>query len=343
MKELVDMKRLPSPSAAHTGAPTELALGLAAFWDSISSSHSLTSRKHSLWTPVRKHIDMPFQKAMASIPPGQFHVLIEGLRPSLMWRSPSQRILAIARTCEGANNYYLRDLAKDLSAADQRTGTLMQWDECLRIAARFAPDSHGQVAYIASLDTIRSLIAKLKHFRPQREVDATGSVRKDSRTRADQDAFCELCWRGTMRTRALTSGAHRGSAQRKSGRFCSVHDPSNPRSKYRRDVRYREAFRREVDALSKMDSTAFLVSPFIPVGADFADLRRSAYNLVRARLRPANSVSPGLRERVAQMLSQGMSQSEAARQLGISRQAVSQAKASMKKTVNARLRLSFHA
>lgn len=340
MKELVDMKRLPSPSAAHTGSSRELALGVAAFWDSISPSHSLTSRKHSLWTPIRKHIDLPFQKAVASIAPGQFHVLVEGLRPSLMWRSPSQRVLAIARSGEGASRYYLRDLSKDLSAADQRIGALMQWDECLRIAARFAPDGQGQIAYVASLDTIRSLIAKMKHFRPQRQVDATGSVHNDSRTRADQDALCELCWRATMRTTALTSGSHRGSAQRKSGRFCSVHDPSNPASKYRRDVRYREAFRREVDALSKMDSTSFLVSPFIPRGADFTDLRRAAYNLVHARLRPANSGSPGLRERVAHMLSQGMSQSEIARQLGISRQAVSQANRSMKKTVEARLRWS---
>ena len=338
MKELVDMKRLPSPSAAHTGSPAELAAGLAAFWDSITSSHSLTSRRHSLWTLIRKNIDLPFMKAMASIPPGQFHVLVDGLRPSLMWRSPSQRVLATARSCEEASHYYLRNPSKDLSAADQRIGALMQWDECLRIAARFAPDGHGQIAYVASLDTIRSLIAKMKHFRPQREVDATGSVHKDSRTRADQDAFCELCWRPAMRTAALSAGVPIGSAQRKSGRFCPVHDPSNPNSKYRRDVRYKAAFKREVDALSKMDSTAYLISPVLPPGADFADMRRAAYNLVRARLRPANSSQPGLRERVAHLRSQNITQSEIARQLGISRQAVSQAIQSMRTTIATRLR-----
>ena len=338
MKHLVDMKRLPYPSAAHTGAPTELALGLASFWGSISSSHSLTSRKHSLWTPIREHIDLPFQKAMASIPPGQFHALVEGLRPSLMWRSPNQRILVIARSCMDASRYYLRDVSEDLSAADQRISALMQWDECMRIAARFAPNCQGQSAYVASLDTMRSLIAKLRHFRPQREIDAAGTVHKDFRTRVDQDSFCELCWRLSMRTVALLGGTRTISAQRKSGRFCSVHDPSNPKSQYRRDLRYRTAFRREVDALSKMDSTAFLISPIVHVGADFADMRRAAYNLVHARLRPSNSSTPGLRECVAHLLSQGVSQSEAARQLGISRQAVSQANKSLEKTVASRLR-----
>ncbi len=338
MKELVDMRRLPSPSVAHTGSPAELAVGLAAFWDSISSSHSLTSRRHSLWTLIRKHIDLPFQKAMASIPPGPLHVLVEGMRPSLMWRSPSQRILVIARSCEEASCSYLKDISEGLSAADQRIAALMQWDECARIAARFAPDCQGQSAYVASLDTMRSLIAKLRHFRPQREIDAAGTAHKDFRTRADQDSFCELCWRLSMRTVALLRGTHTISAQRRSGRFCSVHDPSNPKSQYRRDLRYRTAFRKEVDALSKMDSTAFLVSPVLHVGADFADMRRAAYNLVHARLRASNSGSPGLRERVAHLLSQGTSQSEVARQLGVSRQAVSQANQSLKKTIASRLR-----
>jgi len=338
MKELVDMRRLPSPSAAHTGSPTELALGLAAFWDSISSSHSLTSRKHSLWTPIRKHIDLPFQKAIASIEPGQFHVLVEGLRPSLMWRSPSQRILEIARSCMDASPNYLKDVSEELSAADRRISALMQWDECMRIAARFAPNCQGQSAYVASLDTMRTLIAKLRHFRPQREIDSAGTAHKDFRTRADQDSFCELCWRPSMRAVALLDGTRKISAHRKSGRFCSVHDPSNPKSQYRRDLRFKTTFRREVDALSKMDSTAFLISPILHVGADFADMRRAAYNLVHARLRPSNSSTPGLRECVAHLLSQGASQSEVARQLGISRQAVSQANKSLKETVTSRLR-----
>jgi transposase-like protein len=132
------------------------------------------------------------------------------------------------------------------------------------------------------------------------------------------------------------AGENKVRARRLSNRFCRYHDPRDPRSQYRSDLRYKEAFRREFDALLNVGSSAYSFAFHVPRGADFQELRKTAYDLVHARLRTLDSKDPGLREQVAALLISGVSQSEVARRLNISRQAVCQAKKSLERMLKAR-------
>jgi hypothetical protein len=105
--------------------------------------------------------------------------------------------------------------------------------------------------------------------------------------------------------------------------YCKVHDPKNPESEYRKDLKRKSAFLHEVDAFSNITKSNFKIN-LKPINKSNVEIRRAAYALVQSRLK-------GNRENVGLLLSQGVKQAEIARRLGISRQAVSKHKASIPK------------
>ncbi|HCL3480138.1 TPA: helix-turn-helix domain-containing protein [Pseudomonas aeruginosa] len=75
-----------------------------------------------------------------------------------------------------------------------------------------------------------------------------------------------------------------------------------------------------------------------PSAPDTQELRKLAYDQVHSGLHaiaPKKAAGPGLREKVWSMHQEGLSQSEMARRLGISRQAISKAKKSLESLLNA--------
>lgn len=324
------------PISLPSGCDPELATALAQLAHEISPSHSITSRRFSVWSLVRRHIDQPFGKAIASLKHRAWGGLVGEFVPSLAWQPPNLQVIELATTFREVALPRINGSPEYTSRAESVVSAITQWDECLRLVGRRARISKGLSHLVPALDAMRLLLARLMRLRPRVERDVYGISVRDSLTRPDQYTFCELCWRESLRCAALNAGESKLRARRLTDRFCRHHDPRDPRSQYRVDIRYKEAFRQELDALLNVEQSRFSFSFHAPRGADFQELRKTAYDLVHARLRTLSSKEPGFREQVATLLISGLNQSEVARRLGVSRQAVSKAKKSLEGMLKAR-------
>lgn len=316
--------RLAEAVASYKDCPPNLSQGVTKFAEALTPSHSLTSRRYSIWRLLRLHVDGPFAEALCYR--GVWHKeLLTGFMPSRAGRHPGAQVLAAMRTYEP-----LKELA-DAVSEDERsstvtavTGALECWFHCLRMAIHsvyVAGVREGGKPFIQSLDLLRELLQILEQLRPRYRTDPTFG-----RTRVTSDGhyrYCELCWRLSMRSIESRRASRNKSKRLPSGRFCAVHDPSNPKSRYRTDLNYKKAFYRELGILGNLENGYAFELPALP-HPDFAMLRRLAYDRVHAGIRSPNSRSPlSLKERVWKLRLEGLRQSEIARTLGISRQAVS--------------------
>ncbi|WP_162884962.1 helix-turn-helix domain-containing protein [Pseudomonas syringae] len=119
-----------------------------------------------------------------------------------------------------------------------------------------------------------------------------------------------------------------------SNRYCHVHKPGSP--KYHADLRYKAAFHHHLSALSRSGRSEFAFNFLPPSSADTQEIRKLAYDQVHSGLHVVTTGEPsslGLREKVWLMHEEGISQSEMARRLGISRQAISKAKKSLESLI----------
>ncbi|WP_425914036.1 MarR family transcriptional regulator [Pseudomonas sp. GWSMS-1] len=120
-----------------------------------------------------------------------------------------------------------------------------------------------------------------------------------------------------------------------SDRYCSIHKPGS--SKYHADLRYKSAFQHQLKVLMGMARSEFAVNFSPPDAADIQEVRKAAYDQVHSGLHaiaPSRGKVMGLREKVWLMRDEGLSQSEMARRLGVSRQAISRAKKSLEELLN---------
>ncbi|KPW87604.1 hypothetical protein SAMN05216596_107156 [Pseudomonas congelans] len=120
-----------------------------------------------------------------------------------------------------------------------------------------------------------------------------------------------------------------------SDRYCAIHKPGS--ANYHADLRYKAAFQRHLSALNRSGRSEFAFNFRLPSAADTQEIRKVAYDQVHSGLHVVTSPkasSIGLREKVWLMHVEGISQSEMARRLGISRQAISKAKKSLESLMN---------
>ena len=120
-----------------------------------------------------------------------------------------------------------------------------------------------------------------------------------------------------------------------SDRYCAVHKPGT--AKYHADLRYKAAFQRHLSALSRSGKSEYAFNFLPPSSADTQEIRKVAYDQVHAGLHVVTArkvPSLGLREKVWLMHKEGIIQSEMARRLGVSRQAISKAKKSLESLIN---------
>lgn len=194
---------------------------------------------------------------------------------------------------------------------------------------------------------VYQLIPLLRRFRPTRTTTHPEyeSLRHDQ-TGSWDEHYCELCWRLTVRSvrlaevRCLTTNNEQRSrerikAGRLSNRYCSMHMPGTAR--YHADLRYKAAFQRHLDAVYRRRSSDYTFNLQPPSSPDTQELRKLAYDQVHSGLHaiaPKKASGPGLREKVWLMHQEGLSQSEMARRLGVSRQAISKAKKSLESLMN---------
>jgi predicted transcriptional regulator len=308
-----------------------------------------------MWSQVRRHLDVPLAEAIHGYQGSWASKLLTGFCLSAVGRRPPKWRIDNAAWVKARREGNLIDWVslmaptsrstpknrQKVSDADQVLDNVRAWDENLRfvIHSSDAPlpgnvSVSAHLRFCATLDTIRSLLDALHAFRPQIGRDplkAHEGARPrlpDAVIRRQHDGYCELCWRHTMRT---TGMADRDvpdiKARRLSDRFCSEHNPSDPSSRYRADQRYKQAFQRELMALQHNTAkSVFEVQFHPPRTADAQEIRKTAYDLVHARLRPLTRLEkPSLRESVWLLHQKGMRQADIARQIGTTRQSVSRA------------------
>ncbi|WP_243040106.1 helix-turn-helix domain-containing protein [Dyella sedimenti] len=358
------------------GCDPELALAVKGFRASLTPSHSLTSRRYSIRGLFRRHLDEPFGrilKLISSWPdlrrllPDLFSdVLVEGTinhpwiplgkRPVKSFIAPDLSELGSPVRPVGVlpdGRSVLKEATRPnwIAEVDWRIARLAVWNENVRQVIRGIDKKTraGEVTnsvsrrIVGSLDTMRSILDFVRRRRPLRGLDIDFGAVADEKQRRPSEAFCELCWRVSARTKALKELGWPwpvpARVARISDRFCAEHNPSDPGSRYRADLYYKKAFQRELASMTSMvESELWLRFP-APRGADEQETRKTAYDTVHSglvRIRSTKSQHSSLKERIFALWKKGLSQAVIARELGVSRQAVSKALKSLRLVVEAR-------
>ncbi|MGH8073129.1 MAG: hypothetical protein ACREO4_03520 [Lysobacter sp.] len=339
-----DLKHLCRP---QKNCDPTVAEGLRAFGDSLTPSHSLTSRCYSVSSLLRQHLDTPIAKLLLRVRLNPLQQLLGDFKPSTMLRIPPAHCVnprAFGHAVGRQNQPSLVDFASakpacehgefpagDTVGARRRRSTklptsaeglLELWDSNLRHAERVIEEHSGQLArsqvarMFGSLGSLRNLIATLRFLAGDR---AQGTLAPE---------YCELCWRLTMSALAArTPSVGTADAKQVSRRFCQKHQPGRPGSLYRTDLRYKAAFHAELQAQFGLFPSRYLVRLPAAPSADIAEIRKRAYLQVHFKIERSKSGdrTHGTREEAWLLRSKGMTQSAIARQLKISRQAVSKA------------------
>ena len=326
------------PIRQAKGCAPEVAKALTALASRLTPSHTITSRRYSIWSAIRDEVDAPFRAQVVSFTSHWDARLLARFKPSEAWRAPPAENLRLARSMDEAGTVLDLSMDESLSKAEAVLLSTDQWAECLRLAIRSSEHDQSTAAarFRATLDSIRMLMTDLRARRPSHGSTEDEGVVRDSASRSDQHTYCELCWRVSLRTAALKCGQQAARARRLSPRFCSFHDPRDPNSRYRADLRYKPSFKRELDALLKVCESSYSITFGPPPSADEQEVRKTAYDLVHSRLRALNSSMPGFREHIAELALQKLTQAEIARKLGVTRQAVSKAIKSLERVLDAR-------
>lgn len=335
--------------------------GLRLFADSLTPSHSLTSRTPSLRAIMRQHLDQPFLEVLSNYSGQWDQSLLEGkLLSEMPYESPSDSVCR--HPDEMTADWYIRNLqawderirraihsVHDTISFDPEPTIIDDWDfddtNADPLLQENSKEFSVRTEFTHTLDCVRLTLKHLIYFRPKsgtvplqrrRQLELAGlhpplGPILDSRTRPQSGTYCQLCWRTTMRSKAMTAQKHpngpASQARKQSNRYCHVHNPSDPKSKYRRDLPYKKLFNDELLAFDYgLGQSQFILPPILPSGPDEQEVRKAVYEMIRMgthSISPKEGAPPRLRQRILALYRSGMTQSEIARYLGISRQAVS--------------------
>ncbi|KPY91765.1 Uncharacterized protein ALO43_03205 [Pseudomonas tremae] len=193
--------------------------GFKAVLSGISASSSLTSRRYPIWPLVRKYLDGAFEDCIESYNGEWARVLLAGVplsemsqRPPHFWAAPymspaENRDTALA--VEIVASDFVGAKPESMPEIDWQLLNLQRWDSNLRFAIRSLLGPSGaplpETAVICgALESVRELFRLFRHFRPKltkalRDCDAL----IDDRTRPQGTAYCELCWRESIRSKKL--------------------------------------------------------------------------------------------------------------------------------------------
>jgi transposase-like protein len=394
MVRVDELDRLLEQARGYANCPGQLIAGSECLLAELSASSSLTSRRYSVWSVVRRNMDDAFLESLAGFTGEWNQELLANCRLSEMGKyAPSIRATPNGTTdpayCEAWANrgkgwlegvlgscqaphlqpetprrpfndgWDFRVVAKRLDKPSNVTP--MDWqirnidlwavniqcalqNLCLRtVDAREIISAFDFVLY--------ELIPLLKRFRPTRTTTHPDHESlPDAQTRSDGGSYCELCWCPSMRTAQLDSlrwsvpdhqkrPGDKINAGKLSNRYCSVHSPGSAR--YHADLRYKAALQHHMHSMvsGEWRNSDYPLSFSIDKGFDEQEIRKTAYDQVHSRLHanaPPGEATQGLREKIAVMLTEGLNQSEIARRLGVSRQAISKARKSLDELISRR-------
>ncbi|TAN05069.1 MAG: ArsR family transcriptional regulator [Rhodanobacteraceae bacterium] len=295
-----------------------------------SCPYSITSRRYSVWRLVGLYLDEPFTAFVDGQSGTTVGYVLKGYRLSEMHKVEPPRNLGFG--CSNSVDYS----ACRWTYESQRL-RLNQWRVLFKEIARWIM----WPAFGFDDDDRRRMLRDNLDFMHAELLRFFGKLLPDRQSRSSLRSslagmqgtprfreFCELCWRPTEYASCQQASPDDPAMDSKNKRFCSVHNPSDSESRYRVDHRYKRAFRNELEHQRGWAVSEYSVE-FTPTGpTTTAAQRKAAYDLVHARLHSPDADRKrvrSLKEKAYELHGQGLSQSEIARQLGVSRQAVSKA------------------
>jgi hypothetical protein len=278
MKELiyvamVDKKELGAMPAdlemiIRDGVTPEVEGALRNFMLQCTASYNVASRKFNIWSLLHTHLDEPIAKTLHHF---DLPKLFNGSFSSWL------RLRSMAE----ANLFFKLNIR----------------------ASQFNPE------LVANLESILEISYFSLARKPSRRIEVSklkGATQHNYRKKVDHRhyPYCELCWRLCQAAERNMESPEKSFATL---RFCSVHDPSVPDSKYRQDHRFRLRFH---DELKKCRTEIFSHK------LTEAEMRAVAYNESHKR-------EGSLSAKIRNFYNDGVTQIEISKKLGISRQAVS--------------------
>jgi hypothetical protein len=317
--------------------------GLASLNKCLTPSYKLTSKKFSVWSLVARHLDLPTKEIIKGIDTPGIKKLIKSFQFSKLGRQApafgyDREMASKENAGEFSDAYICKYKSEEPSKTSylEITKNLSRWDQNIRftIRALFANGGESAILQIEYLELIRGIIKELlsKRFNPKytkhadyEEFEAQKSKKFDTEIK-----YCELCWRLTKRSSELQQNRTSLGILSLSNRHCDIHDPSNPKSKYRADLRYKKAFDQEILALQfpVLQKSNFPTTLKYTPGYE-GELRKAAYDLVHSKLllklHLDGTPKKSLAAQVLELKQKGLKQSEIAQILGKSRQEISRA------------------
>jgi predicted DNA-binding protein YlxM (UPF0122 family) len=193
--------------------------GFKAVFSSLSASSSLTSRRYPIWPLVREHLDAVFDDCIKNYKGEWARVLLAGTRlsemaqrPPLFWAIPGMKPAGDGDTAlavEIVASDFVGAKPESMPEIDWQLLNMERWDSNLRFAIRsllgpsgaWLPDAG---VLCGALESVRELFRLFGHFRPKLTKALRGfDALMDDRTRPQGTAYCELCWRESIRSKKL--------------------------------------------------------------------------------------------------------------------------------------------
>jgi len=352
-------------------------LGLHRFLEEVTPSHSIVSKRHSIWKLVEKHLDEPIQactKRYLNTTTGanawapeladeqessgssvdshrlncKTYIDLSNFRFSDT-RKPVQTV------CKKSINPLFNNLHSSISLTNSTQHHMGEWRKLLASLATTLRDgdcthSSDKHNFVEVLELCVVLLSALNLMTPARCRTSDGGFQTWESMQHRSDSFCELCYRRTMRAIACLvplpsmDGWSQEQRYRKisrlSNRFCWYHNPSHVRSRdstdagmrdeyfqYEKHRIYRKAFPDGIINYTGLRDHLWCL-PGVDCTHDEQVTRRAIYDLLHYsgmwKVLPGGEVQPTLRASVFEMATcVNMSQTDIARELRVSRQAVS--------------------
>lgn len=324
-------KKLPK-LRIHKHCHSALIRALQNFEGKVTPSHSATaqSHKHSIYNLFQKEVE----SAITDVLGAEF-------------------VHAIAQ--DGFSNV----AQKDARLLEDRIRTVSSFYEELSWQNEEAKLRHG------TLETLLSVIRYCRSFSPGTFTDRHGNEPKGEpvrrlihREKTEHFPFCELCERlcewEDLKAQGIKPEYKERSAP--SSRFCKVHKTDG--SDYQRDYYWRKAFHKKIEELEEalaknthvdgieklkkcideeyyeesLDEATDIENKLKSFPVPYIDvlIRRTAYELVysnkqKSRRKISSSIEESTLNRAKELMAEGCNISEAAKIIGISRQAISKA------------------
>jgi DNA-binding CsgD family transcriptional regulator len=303
-------------------------------WDSFILLKSLKQFLYLLVEELQKTRQLTKQSQAsfkASIEPHIFHIqdLIDSYKPIKKQNNLEANICEYDRriVCSGTWKNYLQQATRHLLSIGIHSPRIRKLIGTLETLYIF-------ISYCNELKPKRIRTPKGRHNLQASGIKTYCGNAIDSYSSEPEFKYCSLCWRPTVFTiNALITRLNLKDGQISSlpkivgsRNYCQIHDPADLSSCYRKDLKRKDDFLNEVEAIYKRKKSNFRIA-LKPITYLEDDARRLAYGLVHSRFK-------GNKENVFFLLRQGIKQAEIARRLGISRQAVSKLKASIPKETN---------